>query len=77
MFPSQHSRKAAEIKAMEGRFDFASKKGIKVFENKVQLRYVWFDTVFGAGASAPFFALQMQVSGSIPCLAPKNIAQQF
>lgn len=35
MFPSQHSRKAAEIKAMEEGFDFASKKRIKVFENKV------------------------------------------
>lgn len=40
MFPSQHSRKAAEIKAMEGGFDFASKKEIKVFENKVQLGHL-------------------------------------
>lgn len=40
VFPSQYTRKAAEIKAMEGGLDFASKKGIQVFENKVQLRYL-------------------------------------
>lgn len=57
---------------MEEGFDFASKKGIKVFENKVQLRYLWYDSFLQEEFQALSLPFRWRFQAAFPAWLLKN-----